>query len=364
MLPLRRTRTLNLALVLTAGLLTACTAATPHAEPAATTAPGVRATRLPPGNPATTAAPTATPPAPPPTPRLLVEPDDGYRPVDAFIAGARHSLDMTMYELSDPTAESALTADAARSVDVRVLLDADDGGSRYNAPAFSELAGGGVHVAWSNAGEIFHQKTITVDDATSLIMTGNLVTADEATSHDFAVTDTDAADVGAVVSTFDADFAGGAPGPAPAGSGLLWSPGSQSALVALIESARHTVVTESEEMNAGDIESALEVDARRGVVVDVVMTDSSSWHGAFAALEAAGVHVVVYEGKSPLYIHAKAVLVDGGSADQRAFLGSQNFSIASMEYNRELGVVTGDPTVVDPLATVLARDVAGGTPWT
>ena len=122
---------------------------------------------------------------------------------------------MTMYELSDPTAESALTADAARSVDVRVLLDADDGGSRYNAPAFSELAGGGVHVAWSNAGEIFHQKTITVDDATSLIMTGNLVTTDEATSHDFAVTDTDAADVGAVVSTFDADFAGGAPGPRP-----------------------------------------------------------------------------------------------------------------------------------------------------
>jgi cardiolipin synthase A/B len=166
------------------------------------------------------------------------------------------------------------------------------------------------------------------------------------------------------VTTFGADFAGGAPAPAPAGHQLLWSPDSESTLVGLVTSAQHTVVVESEEMHSTAVESALEADARRGVVVDVVMTDASSWHAAFAALEAAGVHVVVYEGELPLYIHAKAVLVDGGLADQQAFVGSQNLSTASMVYNRELGIVTGDPAVLHRLGTVLAADVAGGRPWT
>lgn len=292
-----------------------------------------------------------------------MEPNDGYGPVDAFIAGARHRVDMTMYELADPTAEAALTADAARGVDVRVLLDADDEGASVNGPASQALAAGGVHVAWSYRGEIFHQKTITVDGATSLIMTGNLTAQYYATTRDFAVYDTDATDVAAIETTFTADFAGGSPAPAPPADYLLWSPNSEAALVALIGSAQHTLVAESEEMDSAAIAGALETDAQRGVDVDVVMTDSSSWSSAFARLQAAGVHVLVYEGESPLYIHAKVVLVDAGLTDQQVFVGSQNFSTASMVYNRELGVITTVPAYVNPIASTLAGDVAGATPW-
>jgi phosphatidylserine/phosphatidylglycerophosphate/cardiolipin synthase-like enzyme len=294
---------------------------------------------------------------------VLVEPDDGYGPVDAFIGDARRTLDMTMYELADPEAEAALEADAARGVDVRVLLDADDAGRGVNGPAATALAAAGVHVAWADAGEIFHQKTITVDGATSLIMTGNLTSQYDATTRDFGLVDADPADVAAIESTFDADLSGGAPGPAPAGTDLLWSPGSEGPLVALIGSAQHAVVTESEEMDSTAVEGALEADARRGVDVEVVMTDSSSWDAAFAQLAAAGVHVVLYRGESPLYIHAKVTVVDAGLPGQRAFLGSQNFSTASMRYNRELGVVTADPGVVGTLASVLEGDARGGTPW-
>jgi len=329
-------------------------AATPatRAAAASTTAPT---------QPAPPTSATTTPAAPGP---LLVEPDDGYEVVDRFIAGARRSLDMTMYELADPAAEAALEGDAARGVDVRVLLDRKDAGGGVNAPAAAALAAAGVHVAWSYPGELFHQKTVTVDGSTALIMTGNLTAQYFATTRDFAVVDTDPADVAAIEATFDADVAGGAPGPAPAGADLLWSPGSEAALVGLIGSARHTVVAESEEMDAPTVEAALEDDARRGVGVDVVMTDSSSWSAAFGALTAAGVHVLVYRGESPLYVHAKAVLVDGGLPGQRAFVGSQNFSTASMRYNRELGIVTADPVVLARLGTVLAADARGGTPWT
>ncbi len=317
----------------------------------------------------TTGSSLPAPPAPGPTAglpagRLLVEPDDGQGPVDRFIASARRSLDMTMYELSDPPAEAALAADAARGVRVRVLLDRAYAGAAVNGPAAAALAAAGVHVTWFRAGVLLHQKTITVDGTRSLIMTGNLTARYEPTSRDFAVVDADPTDVDAIESMFAADLSGGLPVVGGPDGDLLWSPGSEGALVGLIGAARHTVVTESEEMDSQAVEAALEGDARRGVDVDVVMTDSSSWSAAFGALTAAGVHVVVYRGESPRYIHAKAVLVDGGLAGQRAFVGSENFSTASLRYDRELGIVTSDPVVLARLGTVLAGDVRGGIPWT
>jgi cardiolipin synthase len=294
---------------------------------------------------------------------LLVEPEDGYHSVDAFIASAKRSVDMTMYELADPTVETELVAAAGRGVDVRVLLDRPYSGAEVNRAAYARLASGGVHVAWSSGGQIVHQKSITVDHSTSLIMTGNLTARYYATTRDFGLFDSRPADVAAIESTFAVDFAGGAPTPAPDGTDLQWSPGSQAALVSLIGSAHSTVVAENEEMDSSPIEAALEADARRGVTVKVVMTASSSWRSAFDRLEASGVHVLVYRGERPLYIHAKAVVVDAGLADQQAFVGSENFSAASLEFNRELGVVTADPTVVGGLSAVLTKDARGGTPW-
>lgn len=290
----------------------------------------------------------------------MVEPDDGSGPIYQFISSARRALDMTMYELADPVAEAALEADAARGVVVRVLLDEKYSGGAVNAQAAEHLSAAGVHVAWAFPGEIFHQKSITVDDSKTMIMTGNLTPRHYATTRDFAVVDSDPADVASIESTFADDFAGDAPGRATTGDDLVWSPGSEGALVALIDSARHSVVTESEEMDSTAIDDALEGDARRGVVVDVVMTATSRWAPAFDSLTAAGVHVIVYRGESPRYVHAKVTLVDAGFTDQQAFLGSQNFSAASMEYDRELGIVTSEPGVLARLTLVLSVDVAGG----
>jgi cardiolipin synthase len=54
---------------------------------------------------------------------LVTEPQAGYAPIYNLITSAKTSLDMTMYELTDTTAETDLAADAARGVNVRVILD-------------------------------------------------------------------------------------------------------------------------------------------------------------------------------------------------------------------------------------------------
>ena len=54
---------------------------------------------------------------------LIIEPGAGFSPVYKLINGARRSIDMTMYEFSDTTAEHDLAAAARRGVRVHVILD-------------------------------------------------------------------------------------------------------------------------------------------------------------------------------------------------------------------------------------------------
>jgi cardiolipin synthase A/B len=287
----------------------------------------------------------------------MVEPQAGTAPIYDFMSSARQSLDMTMYELSDATAEQILIADHRRGVRVRVLLDHDYSGGSVNQAAYATLSSAGVPVAWANDSEIFHQKTITIDGDESAIMTGNLTPQYYATTRDFVVMDSQPPDVSAIESVFATDWSGAAPSPGGPGIDLVWSPGSESQLAAAIGSAAHSVVVENEEMDSTSIERALESDAERGVAVTVVMTADSDWATAFSELESDGVHVVLYPNtSSALYIHAKVIDVDSA----KAFVGSENFSTASLDYNRELGLLTSSGSVLGPLNSALSSDISNG----
>ena len=121
--------------------------------------------------------------------QLLTEPAAGIDPIYQLITGAHSSVDLTMYELDDSTAEADLAADAARGVNVRVLLDQHLEKSR-NTDAYNYLTAHNVHVQWAPSDTTYHQKTLTVDNATSAIMTLNLVSEDYPGTRDFAVIDT------------------------------------------------------------------------------------------------------------------------------------------------------------------------------
>ena len=289
----------------------------------------------------------------------IVEPDAGFASVYALLASPKHSLDMTMYELKDTKAEQVLIADAARGVTVRVILDKAFSGGSVNAAAFASLGAHGVSVRWASTQvSITHEKSFVIDRKKAVIMTGNLTSQYYSTSRDYALTDTKAADAAAIETTFGLDWAN-AKGTAPPGADLVWSPGAQAPLVALIASAKHTLQIENEEMSATAIVNALVAAAKKGVDVRVVMTDQSSWHANFTTLKQAGVQVRTYAPSAKLYIHAKTIEVDG----KRVFLGSQNFSTSSLQENRELGIVTTTKAVVQTVAATFAKDFAGATPW-
>lgn len=289
---------------------------------------------------------------------VWTEPQAGYGFLDAAIEGAHRSIDVSMYELSDPSVEHDLVAKAHAGVVVRVLLNSDYDGRYENTAAANVLRAGSVHVAWAPAGTIFHAKYVVIDNRVAYIGTGNLVAYDYSSTRDFWVQDSHPSDVAAIASTFNADFANRDEAPIPS-RGLIWSPGSTGALVSLIDSATSSLLVENEEMDSAAIEQALSSDVTRGVDVKVVMTYSSEWSSALNALARSGVHVSLLH-SSQVYIHAKVICADCSASAGTVFVGSENFSTSSLSYNRELGVVTTSLNAIHAVITAVDSDYATG----
>ncbi|MEK9737189.1 MAG: pentapeptide repeat-containing protein [Candidatus Nanopelagicales bacterium] len=254
----------------------------------------------------------------------------------------------------------------------------------------------------------------------------------EAGARDFALPVTDPATVASISSVFFSDFFCGAvpPSTTPSQSntnGLLttslplaWSNGSLQSKAGttpteypsaywgysyydasslqgnvrqlqldLIKSAKTSLSVYNEEMADDSVIAELVAASYRlgAGKVKVVMTygwnkydDTINYYGAFSRLAAAGASIVLTQYASPgktanaeLYIHAKALIADGS----RAYVGSTNIGTASMNFNRELGVmVTSSDTpppnyvqAVQALSTLVTTfnkdfgDTKNGTPW-
>ncbi|MGD0443751.1 MAG: choice-of-anchor D domain-containing protein [Edaphobacter sp.] len=293
------------------------------------------------------------------------ETDLSVTPIYDYINTATSTLDMTMYELVDTTFQNDLIALAKKGVKVRVILDQSLEKSS-NTPALNALNANGVTAVFASASfQACHQKTITIDGKSSAIMTLNLTSRYYNDTRDFAVIDTSANDVAAIEAVFNNDFVNGSTTfNTPTGDDLIWSPtNSQTALLALIASAKVSLNVENEEMGDAAIVNALAAAAKSGVQVQVTMTSDGSYNSEFNTLKAAGVKVSTYEESAALYIHAKVIVVDYGQPNQQAFVGSENFSNASLTENRELGLTLTDPTVLQSLNATLNADFAGATPY-
>jgi cardiolipin synthase A/B len=295
---------------------------------------------------------------------LVTEPDQGFSAIYSLIGSARRTLDMTMYELSDAQAEQLLASAVQSGVAVRVTLDQNLEKS-VNTPAYDYLGAHGVEVHWANPKyAATHQKTIVADGAVAAIMTLNLTSQYYSDTRDFAVIENDSDDIAAIEAAFAADFENSVVTPAT-GDDLVWSPtGSQAAIVNLIDSAKHSLLVENEEMGDATVVNALESAAQRGVLVQVVMTNTDNDYATeFGQLVAAGVQVATYASDAPLYIHAKVILADYGAAGAQALVGSQNFSNASLAENRELGLMISDAAVLESLDITLSSDFRGAVLW-
>lgn len=281
-----------------------------------------------------------------------------------FINSATTSLDMTMYELEDTTAVNDLIALENKGVTVRVVLD--NAHQSANSSAYTALTNAGVGVVWSPASFVYtHQKTITVDGAKSLVLTGNLTSQYYATGRDYGVFTDDTRDVAAIEKVFAADYAGTSVTPTD-GDHLLWSPtDSRSRLLSVVNAATKTLDVEELEFSDSAVVDAIAARAKAGVKVRVVLETPGDYADEVSEIEAAGGTVVGYSDPDGFYIHAKAMVADYGLSTQEVEAGSMNISSNSLTNNRELGIILTGTGVAQSVATTVettfASDYSGGT---
>ena len=284
--------------------------------------------------------------------QLIQEPDAGYSSIVGLISGATRSVRMTMYELTDPAAINALIDAHRRGVDTKVILDAAFHGHKTNAEAFQELSDAAVDVKWAPNGVIYHQKTITVDDTTAAVGTGNLTPQYYSTSRDAWVLDTNPTDVAAIAATFDTDYTAppsGRPPEATPAPNLIWSPTARASFLQHIDQAVQSVDITSEELKDRAVLSALDKAARRGVNCRIVLTENPAWAKAVAEVSAAGCSVHQFpDTGTGLYIHEKIILTD----NTKLIIGSQNLTTTSLLENRELSLALDTETAPDVVAAV------------
>jgi phosphatidylserine/phosphatidylglycerophosphate/cardiolipin synthase-like enzyme len=292
-------------------------------------------------------------------PVVFVEPDAGSAPVLAFIQSAKKSLDVVDFHLDSFPIEQALVSAHAHGVRVRVLLNLATATQPApdNQPTYNYLSAHGVDIEWGSPNVAYtHEKSMVEDGKQALILTGNLVPWDLAHSRDIGFIDKDAADVSAIESGFVIDWNREASTPS-AGSHLVWSPGANTSLIALINDAKHSLQIYNEELSDWQIIDALSAAAKRGVSVQLIMTYQASWKSAFEALKSAGAGIRTFDSAAPIYIHAKVIVAD----NSQVFLGSQNFSYTSLKKNRELGVIVTTKSVRQAVQKVFAADWSKAT---
>jgi phosphatidylserine/phosphatidylglycerophosphate/cardiolipin synthase-like enzyme len=251
-----------------------------------------------------------------------------------------------------------LLAAHGAGADVRVLLEpAPYGDPTANHAAYATLAAAGIDVRWTSRGSgLVHTKLIVLDDATAYVMTLNLTGAGLAGNREYAVADREPADVGWAAKLWSADAIGADSPPALASAGstqLLVSPlNARSFLGALIDAARSTISLEIEEISDGDLVTRLIAAQLRGVPTEIVAPASNRSTATTAALgRLATAGVIVHLLATPV-VHAKAMVTDA----RRLYVGSMNFTRASLDDNREVGLVLGDPAAVTRVADVIAAD--------
>jgi phosphatidylserine/phosphatidylglycerophosphate/cardiolipin synthase-like enzyme len=307
---------------------------------------------------------------------IIVEPNgnDASELIDA-IKAATTSVYMVMYQIDDTKIIDAIIAQESAGHDVKIVLDGSSTNKTSNTPAFNSFNGVKAGTAvWSSSSFTYtHQKTVILDSKEAWIMTMNLNTSSPEDDREYLAIDDDAADVAEAKAIFLADYA--STSITPTGNLVVSPTNSRADLVKLIGTATKSLDLEVEEFSdtdKGGIVDAVDAIASKGIPVHVTIANTtmdSTGPAAISDVKAAGGSVVMSGGtegtatSSNPYIAGKTILIDcitGTCAS--GYVGSENFTANSLEYNRELGVILNDPTQLAKIYTAVSGDYSKGTP--
>ena len=292
-------------------------------------------------------------------PKLIVQPDDGEKPVTDFLNSAHKTVTLKQFTFTHPLLLDTVMALHKKGVRVRVMLNgAKATGERLNDPFFEKMKSTGIEVQWSNPSFLVtHEKCIIVDGKSALLPTFNFMEKYFQATRDYGVLTNDPVQVEQIQNCFDCDWER-KPFHPHEDAGLAWSPGYARQFVCkLIDRARKTLDVQHPKFAEPVILERMLAAIDRGVRVRILCGGKHGLHqpdlmysfALWRLMHQAGAKV---HKQKNLRAHAKLLVVD----DKWALLGSQNFDQPAFDRRREVAIEVRDAAIVQDLTSMFERD--------
>ena len=289
-----------------------------------------------------------------PAPELIVMREKGLEVLVSMIDEAKKSIDLHIYIITTGSKElmDSLNGALERGVKIRLMVEDDpfywqQSKSNPSEKAIEELVANGAEYKPDNPkfskSCVTHEKSMIFDGKKGLILTGNLGASTFDKNLDLgAIVLENPKTVGQMKTIFNADW-NRTPMPDLGETNLVLSPeNAREKLTAMMGGAKQSIQILQQGFSDKGVIALLADKVQEGISTDITLTDpgiaqGNMQSGAYLALKGADVKFMV----TP-YIHAKAVGVDKRTEDSKTYVGSQNFSQAAIDKNRELGYIFHD----------------------
>lgn len=289
---------------------------------------------------------------------IYIEPQAGTAPIVHLIESSRKNINLEVYFLSDPKILNALKAARQRGVDIRIILDKKpDGISAWKVQKEKQVAlSTGAQFHWapkrftsnSRYWQFMHAKYMCNNHECE-IGSANYGWDDFHANRDYLYTTGNPRIVQAANAVFNADWTNQR-APQYAHQALVLSPRTSAADLERVISQPGPIDIESEEM--GPYKPILNAIADKGSLARVILPSNINAKDKqdVAFLKSHGVHVCLMPVK-PVYMHAKMMV-----GNSLGFVGSENFTETSLEWNREMGVIIRNDSGLDKLRAQFNKD--------
>jgi phosphatidylserine/phosphatidylglycerophosphate/cardiolipin synthase-like enzyme len=275
--------------------------------------------------------------------RLLIQPEDGVRPLLDAIRGAKRRLDLYVFRLDRGDIKRALRDAVRRGVAVRALVaHTNRGGDKGMRELERTLRRLGATVARTHDDLVrYHGKMMIVDRGTLFVLGYNLTRQDIERSRSLGLVTAEASVVHEALRLFQADFERRPF--TPASSHFVISPANaRTVLERLLSGARRQLLIYDDRLTDRAMIRVLRQRVKAGVEVKVIGSMDKK-PGALRLRKLPG-----------RKLHVRAIVQDG----RRAFVGSQSLRRLELDGRREIGLITEEAAVVEQIKRVFAWDWA------
>tara|TARA_A100000171_G_C2140103_1_gene154484 strand:+ start:6377 stop:7438 length:1062 start_codon:yes stop_codon:yes gene_type:complete len=291
---------------------------------------------------------------------------EGRDPFVELIKSSKESIFLSVYRIDDRIIGEELLKAKRRGVKVKIILEFNVfdhlNSQSQNNVFIKKMIDSGIEVFDKSALVAQnHCKYLVVDYRSALLTTGNLDVEsfdgdkNYSVTRDFSLLIDDSEMISEMVKSFLYDTQNKEP--IFKNKNLLWGPLNQrEKLTAIINSAQKKIFIYQQDITDEKIFKALLKKQKEGIDVHLIMTpfpfqkNNDENYNFQKILQDAGANVRFLS--NGIYVHAKVIIVDPDSENQKAYVGSCNFYKPSLDCNRELGVImTGSKRINSLLQT-------------